>query len=81
MNLTAPHLLKARHYSTDLAHSESTLCFLRTRENEEVDCVFLREKKPWMLVECQSNDLSPAPSLVKFSTKLQPPICSNSSTR
>lgn len=72
-NLAALHLLKACHYWTDLAHGEFTLRFLRTREKEEVDFVVLREKKPWMLVECKSNDISPAPTLVKFAAKLQPP--------
>jgi uncharacterized protein len=70
-NLTALHLLKACQYWTDTAQGEFELHFLRTKEKEEVDFVVLREKKPWILVECKSNMLEPAPTLVKFARLLK----------
>jgi uncharacterized protein len=69
-NVTALHLLKACHYWTDAAAGEFALHFLRTKEKEEVDFVVLRDRRPWMLVECKSGDLQPAPALVKFARVL-----------
>ena len=73
-NLTALHLLKACQYWTDAAEGEFALHFLRTKEKEEVDFVVLRERRPWMLVECKSGDLHPAPTLVKFARALGSPL-------
>jgi predicted AAA+ superfamily ATPase len=69
-NLAALHLLKACHYWTDLAFGDFELRYLRTKEKEEVDFVLVRDRKPWMLVECKSGDHSPSPMLVKFAAKL-----------
>lgn len=70
-NLVALHLLKACHYWTDLAMGEFELRFLRTREKEEVDFVVIRDKKPWMLVECKSGDVKPTATLIKYAVKLR----------
>ncbi|MBI5482051.1 MAG: hypothetical protein HY906_24560 [Deltaproteobacteria bacterium] len=64
------HLLKACQYWTDAAEGEFALHFLRTKEKEEVDFVVLRDRRPWLLVECRSSDLHPAPTLVKFARAL-----------
>ena len=69
-NLTALHLLKACHFWTDLAFGDFELRYLRTKEKEEVDFVVVRDRKPWMLVECKSGELSPSPTLVKFAARL-----------
>jgi predicted AAA+ superfamily ATPase len=73
-NLTALHLLKACHYWTDLAHGVFELRFLRTKEKEEVDFVVIRDGRPWMLVECKSEDTEPAPALTKYASILKAPL-------
>jgi predicted AAA+ superfamily ATPase len=65
-NLCALHLLKACHYWTDAAFGEFDLRFLRTKEKEEVDFLVLRDRRPWMLVECKTSDLEPARALAKY---------------
>jgi len=69
-NVTALHLLKACDYWTDLAHGEFELRFVRDKEQREADFLVLRDKKPWILVECKSNDVEPAPSLAYFQKAL-----------
>ncbi len=69
-NLTALHLLKACDYWTDLAHGQLDLCFVRDKEHREVNFLVLREKKPWFLVECKSNDLQPSAALAYFQKAL-----------
>jgi predicted AAA+ superfamily ATPase len=71
-NVTALHLLKACQYWTDVAHGEFTLHFIRTKEKEEVDFLVVRDRRPWMLVECKSGQLEPARHLVKFTKLLRP---------
>jgi predicted AAA+ superfamily ATPase len=71
-NITALHLLKACQYWSDVAQGDFTLHFLRTKEKEEIDFVVLRDRRPWMLVECKSSELRPSPTLVKFTAKLRP---------
>lgn len=65
-NLTALHLLKACHYWTDTAEGAFELRFLRDKEKREVDFVVLRDRKPWLLVECKSNETDPAPALLHW---------------
>ena len=66
-NTTALHLLKACHYWTDVAEGDFELRFLRDKEKREVDFVVLRDRRPWMLVECKSNETAPAPALLHWS--------------
>jgi len=70
-NLAALHLLKACHYWTDTAQGEFALHYLRTKEKEEVDFVVVRNRQPWMLVECKSDEKEPAPALRKFAALLR----------
>jgi predicted AAA+ superfamily ATPase len=72
-NITALHLLKACHYWTDLALGEFALHYVRDKQGREVDFVIVRDKKPWLLVECKSNDMSPSPNLAHFSRQLGEP--------
>jgi predicted AAA+ superfamily ATPase len=72
-NVTALHLLKACDYWTDLAQGEFELRFVRDKEQREVDFLVLRDKRPWMLVECQSNDIQPSVALGHFQQVLRVP--------
>ena len=65
-NIVAVHLQKACHYWTDLAYDRFELCYIRTREKQEVDFCVVRENKPWMLVECKSRDTTISKALRKF---------------
>lgn len=70
-NLAALHLLKACHYWTDAAHGVYELRFLRTKDGAEVDFVVVRNRRPWMLVECRSDDAGPSKALVEFAARLK----------
>ncbi len=72
-NLTALHLLKACHFWTESAAGDFELCFIRTKEKAEVDFVVLKDRKPWLLVECKSGDLHPTTVLCKYAGSLKTP--------
>lgn len=69
-NLVALHLLKACHAWTDLGMGVFELSFVRNKQGHEVDFLVLRDKSPWLLVECKSNQVEPSPHLLKFSQQL-----------
>ncbi|MBM3266426.1 MAG: ATP-binding protein [Candidatus Sericytochromatia bacterium] len=73
-NLVALHLLKACHYWTDLAHGEFDLRYVRDKEKREVDFLVLRDRAPWMMVECKSDEMAPCPNLVRFGSALEVPV-------
>lgn len=66
-NIVALHLLKICDFWTDTAQGWFQLCYIRTKDKLEVDFCVLRDKKPWMLVECKSNDEALSPALIKMS--------------
>ena len=72
-NLAALHLLKACHYWTDVGSGFFDLHFVRNKEKREVDFLITRDHKPWMLVECKSNQKSPSVNLVHFAEALGTP--------
>ncbi len=69
-NMVALHLLKACHYWTDVACGVFDLMFLRTKDGKEVDFLVIRDRKPWMLVECKTGNASPASALIHFAHEL-----------
>jgi predicted AAA+ superfamily ATPase len=71
-NQVALHLLKACMFWTDTAEGEFELCFVRTKERREVDFAVLRDRKPWLLVECKTNEKEPAKDLIAFTKLLKP---------
>ncbi|MFH1874030.1 MAG: ATP-binding protein [Pseudomonadota bacterium] len=73
-NLVASHLLKAAHFWTDSGIGTFDLYYLRDKEKKEVDFLMVKDKKPWLMVECKLNDVLPAPSLKYFSSLLAPEI-------
>jgi uncharacterized protein len=72
-NLVALHLLKACHFWTDVALGEFELRYVRDKEQREVDFLIVRDGRPWMMVECKSNETTPSPHLVRFATALDVP--------
>ena len=73
-NVVALHLLKACQYWTDTAQGEFDLRFVRDKEKREVDFLVLRDKRPWMMVECKSGSKSPSASLLHFAALVNPPL-------
>ena len=73
-NLVALHLLKACHYWTDTAQGEFDLRFVRDKEKREIDFLVLRDHRPWLAVECKSNQRVPSGNLVHFSDRLEVPL-------
>lgn len=71
-NITALHLLKACQFWTDTAQDDFDLRFVRNKEGIEVDFLLLRNQKPWMLVECKSNQKQPSKQLIYFAGYLKP---------
>ncbi len=72
-NVTALQLLKACHFWTDTAVGEFDLRFVRDKDGREVDFLVLRDKRPWLLVECKSGELEPDESLLRFRSQLGAP--------
>ncbi len=70
-NLVALHLLKACHYWTDTAQGEFDLHYVRTKEGHEVDFLVVRDRAPWLLVECKTSDLEPSTNLQRFGRMLR----------
>jgi len=69
-NIVALHLYKACHFWTDLAHGLFELRYIRTKQKEEIDFCIIRDKTPWMLVECKSQSTALSKTLLKFSRML-----------
>jgi hypothetical protein len=67
----ALHLLKACHYWTDSAQGEFDLHYVRTKEGHEVDFLVVRDRAPWLLVECKTSDFEPSPGLQRFGRMLR----------
>ena len=69
-NLVALHLRKACDFWTDSAQGVFELHYVRDKEGREVDFLVVRDRKPWMLVECKSGDVDPSSALERFATAL-----------
>lgn len=41
------------------------LCYFRTKEKLEIDFVVTKNRRPWILVECKSNDTQATRTLLK----------------
>lgn len=55
-NIVASHLLKAVHYWSDLGYGSYELCFLRNKEQQEVDFVVCKDGAPLVFIECKEQD-------------------------
>ena len=71
-NLAAIHLKKACDYFTDTAQGHFELYYLRDKEKREVDFLLLKNKKPWILVECKSSEKTPDKNLQYFHEVIKP---------
>lgn len=71
-NAVALHLLKACHYWTDSAQGEFDLFYVKDKEKREVDFLVTKNRAPWLLMECKSNNKQPTKSLLYFKEQLKP---------
>jgi len=62
----ACHLLKAVEGWTDLGLGDFGLCYLRDKEQREVDFLVVRDKTPWFMVEAKKGDDAINPALAHF---------------
>lgn len=65
-NLVGCHLLKAVHFWTDIGLGEFSLHYLRTKDQNEVDFLVVKDKKPWFLVEVKTKAKGLSSSLYRF---------------
>lgn len=71
--MLACHLLKAVEFWTDYGFGEYGLYYIRTKQKKEVDFLVSKDGRPWMLVECKSQNRNLSRTLVEFQRKLMVP--------
>ncbi|HAM38313.1 MAG TPA: AAA family ATPase [Elusimicrobia bacterium] len=72
-NLIASHLLKFCHYLYDYEGYKIDLCYLRDKEQREVDFLVTIDNKPWFCVEAKSSFNGIPSNLKYFINRLQIP--------
>lgn len=74
-NFVANHLLKSVHFWSDIGLGVFEMNFIRTKDQEEVDFLIVRDGKPWMLVEVKSSsNTSLSKSLQNYKKILKCPL-------
>jgi predicted AAA+ superfamily ATPase len=72
-NLVALHLLKHVHFLQDAEGEDVELRYYRDTTPREVDLVIIKNRKPWLAVECKLTDTAVSPHLRYFKSKF--PAC------
>lgn len=72
-NFVASHLLKYCHYQEDAFGEKMELCYLKDRENREIDFLVLKNKKPLFAVECKVGERAVSPHIHYFKERLNIP--------
>lgn len=73
-NMVASHLLKFCHFLFDAEGHKAQLCYLRDKEQREVDFLVSVEGKPWFCVEVKTSFKDIPASLIYFGKKLKIPL-------
>ncbi len=73
-NMTALHILKFCHFLFDVEGHKAQLCFLRDKDQREVDFLVSIEGKPWFCVEVKTSFKDISTPLIYFSKKLKVPF-------
>ena len=73
-NIVASHLLKACHYWTDTGEGNFFLHYLKTKEKKEIDFLITRDNRPWLALECKSNQTTPSSHFSTFVKSLKIPL-------
>lgn len=73
-NFVASHLLKSVHWWVDSGLGDYALCYIRDKQQREVDFLVARDSEPYILVECKSSSEEPlSPDLEHFRKALSVP--------
>lgn len=73
-NFLASHLLKSVQWWVDAGLGDYELCYVRDKQQREVDFLMAKNGAPYMLVECKTSLDEPlSPALVHFQGKLKAP--------
>jgi hypothetical protein len=70
----ACHLLKAVEGWNDLGLGTFQLCYLRDKNQREIDFVVIQNNKPWFLVEVKNADNTLSPSLKYYQEQTRAPF-------
>ena len=65
-NLTACALLKEIHYMEDCHGETAQLCYLKTKDNREIDFFITRNEAPFLMVEVKWADSNPSRNFSVF---------------
>jgi len=71
-NMIAMHLKKSIDFWNDAGEGTFALHYVRDLEKREVDFLVLKDKKPWMLVECKLKGNDIPKSLQHMTIALKP---------
>jgi predicted AAA+ superfamily ATPase len=72
-NLVAIHLLAYVHWLEDVHGIKAELRYFRTPKGQEVDFVILKDRLPWVAIECKLEDRPLDPSLKYFLERIKVP--------
>ncbi len=73
-NMVACHLLKFCHFLFDYEGYKAQLCYMRDKEQREVDFLITIENKPWFCIEVKNSFKSIPASMRYFGLKLKIPF-------
>lgn len=74
-NFLASHLLKSVQWWVDSGLGEYELCYVRDKQQREVDFLIVKDGVPYMLVECKTSMDEPmSPALLHFQKVLKAPF-------
>ena len=65
-NMIASHLLKYVHFITDSGIANMSLHYLKNKEKQEINCLLLKDKKPWLPIEVKLNEETASPNWGTF---------------
>jgi hypothetical protein len=72
--MVGSHLLKACDYWTDVGFGQFELYYLRTKDQQEIDFLIVRDGKPWLPIEVKSGDENFVKSWSFFLPQLKCPL-------
>lgn len=74
-NFIASHLLKSVQWWTDAGLGNFELCYVRDKQQHEVDFLIARDGDPFVLVECKTSPEEPlSPNLDRYQRELKAPF-------
>ena len=73
-NFVAVQLQRAVSAWTEWGKGDYQLMYVRTKDGREVDFVVTERDKPYLLIECKTNDKNLAPNLRYFKSRINVPV-------